>query len=187
MKEKWGGDISFGKLSYDSDSDDDTPAPSSATSKQDKASKATPSLKKPEPADLHNCYIIRATPTSTTTPSLIDIPSQITPLHLRSYGSEISEQRESKTRLGWKTVTEVGKFYDSLGSDSWYYYIYGSRDASKPINDVASLVCYGQIRGDVAVIRSGPAGGETPEVFTKEDLCRDVEFYKERSREKVFA
>lgn len=98
----------------------------------------------------------------------------------------MAEMQELKTRLGWKYAVETGKFYDSKGSDGWYYYIYGEPGAAKPVTEIAGLVCKGKVKGDVAVIRSGPDGSETPEEFTKKELSRDLVIYKTRDSQKVF-
>ena len=135
-----------------------------------------------------NGFLIRAAPASPTTKPFDDIPGQVSPFHFQSYGDETGEMRELKARLAWKTAHEAGKFYDSLGSNQWYYYVYGNSTRDKPVNEVASRVCHsGQVRGDVVVIRSGPAGLDTPEEFTKAELCRDLEFYKTRNAQGVFA
>lgn len=137
------------------------------------------------PQQKYNCFLIRAKPHSST-PPLQDIASQVEPFNLNSYGNEMGEMRELKTRLGWKSATEVGKFYDHKGTDSWYYYVYGDEGSSQPKNEAASLVCYKKIKGDIAVIRSGPAGTDTPEYFTQKELSEAVEFYKTHDRSKVF-
>lgn len=67
-----------------------------------------------------NCFLIHDNPQSTSIKPLFDIPAQISPLHLKNYGDEMAEMSELKSRLGWKGVDEVGKFYDSQGSDGWY-------------------------------------------------------------------
>ena len=133
----------------------------------------------------YNCFLIRAKPHSRT-PPLQDIASQVEPFNLNSFGNELGEMRELKTRLGWKNAQEVGKFYDHNGTDSWYYYVYGEEGSSQPKNEAASLVCYKKMKGDIAVIRSGPAGTDTPEYFTQRELSEAVEFYKTHDRSKVF-
>ena len=131
-----------------------------------------------------NCFLIRAEPRSAT--PLQNITSQVEPFNLSSYGDEMGEMRELKTRLGWKNAREVGKFYDHKGTDSWYYYVYGEEGSSRPKNEAASLVCYKKMKGDIAVIRSGPAGTDTPEYFTQKELSEAVEFYKTHDRSKIF-
>ena len=137
------------------------------------------------PQQKYNCFLIRAKPHSTTNP-LQDIAGQVEPFNLNNYGDEMGEMREMKTRLGWKNAREVGKFYDHEGTDSWYYYVYGEEGSSQPKNEAASLVCYRKMKGDIAVIRSGPAGTDTPEYFTQRELSAAVEFYKTHDRSKVF-
>ena len=144
---------------------------------------ATP--KADSPQQKYNCFLIRAKPHSST-PPLQDIASQVEPFNLNSFGNEMGEMRELKTRLGWKNAQEVGKFYDHKGTDSWYYYVYGEEGSSQPKNEAASLVCYKKMKGDIAVIRSGPAGTDTPEYFTQRELSEAVEFYKTHDRLKVF-
>ena len=45
-------------------------------------------------------------------------------------------------------------------------------------NELASLICYGTVHSDVAVIRSGPLGKAYSEVFTKREFAKTLEFYK---------
>ena len=139
----------------------------------------------------YNCFLIRAT--SSSTGSVFEnVSGQIEPLHLEKYGNEFAEIQELKERLGWKGAAEVGKFYDHKGTDSWYYYVYGESGLSKkdqgtkPENELANLVCYRPISGDIAVIRSGPGGDDIPETFTKEELSQAVEFYKTENRAEIF-
>ena len=137
-----------------------------------------------------NCFVIRATPTSAG--SVLDnIPNQIQPLPLKNYGNEMAEKEELKQILGWKSATEVGKFYDQTGIDSWYYYVYGEsgKNLNRPKNEAADLVCYQQLRpicGDVAVVRSGPDEATYPEVFKRSDISEAVEFHKTHDRQKIF-
>ena len=139
----------------------------------------------------YNCFLIHATP-STTDPVLESVSGQIEPLHLEKYGSEFAEIQELKARLGWKGAVEVGKFYDHKGTDSWYYYVYGESglskkdQATKPKNELANLLCYAPVFGDIAVIRSGPGGDDIPETFTKEELTEAVEFHKTNKRADIF-
>ena len=167
--------------------DNDKPEPHKDNDKSETQSgpshDATPRADSPQ--QKYNCFLIRAKPHSSI-PPLLDIPSQVEPFNLNNFGDEMGEMRELKTRLGWKNAREVGKFYDHKGTDSWYYYIYGEEGSSQPMNEAASLVCYKKIKGDIAVIRSGPAGTDTPEYFTQRELSGAVEFYKTHDRSKVF-
>ena len=103
----------------------------------------------------------------------------------------MGEIREIKEKLGWRQAIEEGKFYDHLGSDRWYYFIYGqlksASEAGAEKNEVASLACGKAIYGDVVVLRSGPLGGEYPEDFAVGSLCKTVEFYRTHSSRRVFA
>ena len=47
-------------------------------------------------------------------------------------------------------------------------------------------MCYQKIKGDIAVIRSGPEGSDTPEYFTQQELSSAVEYHKTHDRMKVF-
>jgi hypothetical protein len=110
---------------------------------------------------------------------------------LNDYGTEIREKAEIKRKLSWTAVDEVGKFYDQKGSDTWYYYVYGSRQSSgantSAKNEAASLCCGRTVYGDVAVIRSGPADSNNyPEKFTKAELIKDLEFYQTENTRVVF-
>ena len=167
--------------------DNDKPEPHKDNDKSETKSgpshDATPRADSPQ--QKYNCFLIRAKPHSST-PPLQDIPNQVEPFNLNSFGDEMGEMRELKTRLRWKNAREVGKFYDHKGTDSWYYYIYGEEGSSQPMNEAASLVCYKKMKGDIAVIRSGPAGTDTPEYFTQRELSEAVEFYKTHDRSKVF-
>jgi len=138
----------------------------------------------------HNCYLVRAASSTDFSP-LVD---QISPLHLQHYGNEMAEIQEIKSRCGWSSVSEVGKFYDHLGTDSWYYYVYGQRKGKaerKSFNAALSMACSTtrdkEIYGDVAVIRSGPSNDEpVPERFTSGALAKALDFYKDKDCEQVF-
>lgn len=88
---------------------------------------------------------------------------------------------------------EVGKFYDHLGSDKWYYYVYGEARAFNtksglPANEAAGLVCHKkQVYGDIGIVRSGPVGSKYAEEFSKMELAKAVEFYKTNNKDKVFS
>lgn len=75
----------------------------------------------------YNCYLVRTTPNSSAANSSSETPitSLIEPFHLQHYGNEFAEIKELKSRLGWSSVVEVGKFYDHKGTDTWYHYVYG--------------------------------------------------------------
>lgn len=87
----------------------------------------------------------------------------------------------------------MGKFYDHLGSDGWYYYVYGDARAFKggaglPPNEVARLVCHGKgVYGDVGIVRSGPVGSRYAEEFSATELAKAVEFYRTNDKDAVFA
>ncbi|KAL8981607.1 MAG: hypothetical protein Q9177_005517 [Variospora cf. flavescens] len=136
----------------------------------------------------YNCFLLHAD-AQTSRPPLDEISGQLEPFHLQNYGTETAEIAELKRRLGWSGASEVGKFYDHTGSDTWYYFVYGQRGGKregKARNEVANMVC-GETHGDVAIIRSGPAGFDTPENFTKSALVNALVFYKTHSRDTVFA
>ncbi|KAI4277499.1 MAG: hypothetical protein LQ337_001717 [Flavoplaca oasis] len=137
-------------------------------------------------ASKHNCYLVRASP-NTSTPTTTSVSDQIEPLHLEHYGNEAAEVKELRTRLQWSSVHEAAKFYDHAGTDSWYYYVYGHSDGG-PKNEAVSRASHTgkDIHGDVAIIRSGPAGYDTPETFTKTELANALEFYGTRSGRKIF-
>src|SRR5436305_8381639 len=79
-------------------------------------------------AQKSNCYLIRATSSSSnSTTDPLDFAAYIDSFPLNDYGTEVGERAELKRRLGWAATDEVGKFYDQKGSDTWYYYVYGSR------------------------------------------------------------
>jgi hypothetical protein len=110
---------------------------------------------------------------------------------LNDYGSEMREIAELKTRLGWKVVDNVGKFYDQKGSDTWYYYVYGPRPSTlanaSAKNNIASICCGWTAYGDVAVIRSAPLDMMNyPKQFTKAVLTKDLEFYRTEDTHVVF-
>ena len=140
-----------------------------------------------------NCYILRAAPQTANAPVLDHIAGQIVPFRLDNLGSESAEKRQLERHLGWKASIEVGKFYDHVGSDGWYYYVYGDARAFRkksglPVNDAAGLVCHGkQIYGDVGVVRSGPLGSVYAEEFSKAELAEAVEFYRTNDKDHVFA
>ncbi|KAI4093873.1 MAG: hypothetical protein LQ344_002612 [Seirophora lacunosa] len=136
----------------------------------------------------HNCFLLHAD-AQTSRPPLDHIAGQLEPFHLQQYGTETAEIGELKRRLGWSGASEVGKFYDHAGSDTWYYFVYGQHGGKakgKAKNEVANMVC-GETHGDVAIIRSGPAGFDTPETFTKSALVNALKFYKTLSRDAVFS
>jgi len=106
----------------------------------------------------------------------------------------MAEIQEVKSRCGWSSVSEVGKFYDHVGTDSWYYYVYGQRKGKtegKSFNAALSMACGTtrgkEIYGDVAVIRSGPSDDEpVPERFTSVALAKALDYYKDKDCEQVF-
>jgi hypothetical protein len=110
---------------------------------------------------------------------------------LNDYGTETGERAELQRRLGWTVVNEVGKFYDHKGSDTWYYYVYGphrpSSTNTSPMNEAASLSCGQIVYGDVAVVRSGPVDSTVPEMFTKKELVKTLEFYRTEDTRYVFS
>lgn len=140
----------------------------------------------------HNCYLICAAPSTDSSSS--SLSDHIEPLHLRKYGNELAEINEIKSRCGWSSVSEVGKFYDHLGTDGWYYYVYGQRKGKaegKRYNAAVSRACGStrskEIYGDVAVIRSGPSDDENvPENFTSAALAKALAFYEGKDPEQVF-
>ncbi|KAI4146887.1 MAG: hypothetical protein L6R39_003303 [Caloplaca ligustica] len=137
-----------------------------------------------------NCFLLRADASPSSAAPLNNIADQLEPFHLQNYGTETAEVNELKRRLGWTGAIEVGKFYDHIGSDDWYYFVYGQgkgKREGKAKNEVAGLVCNAPQFGDVAIIRSGPAGTDTPEEFTKTSLARALDFYKTHSASQVFA
>lgn len=85
----------------------------------------------------------------------------------------------------------MGKFYDHLGTDSWYYYVYGQiqrKPEGKSRNSIVSKSCGGEIYGDVAVIRSGPAEqGSVPEEFNYFMLLKALRYYETKSSYEVSA
>ncbi|KAL8840189.1 MAG: hypothetical protein Q9176_004037 [Flavoplaca citrina] len=118
-----------------------------------------------------------------TAPILEESPAR----NAKHYGNEAAEVKELRTRLQWSSVHEAAKFYDRTGTDSWYYYVYGHSDGG-PKNEAVSRASHtgNDIHGDVAIIRSGPAGYDTPETFTKTELANALEFYETRSGRKIF-
>ncbi|KAI4119311.1 MAG: hypothetical protein LQ338_007295 [Usnochroma carphineum] len=137
----------------------------------------------------YNCFLVHAD-AQASGPPVDNTADQLEPFHLQAYGTEYAEISELKRRLGWTSASEVGKFYDHQGSDTWYYFVYGqtrAQEEGKPGNEIADLVCGGPQFGDVAVIRSGPAGTDTPETFTKSALAKTLEFYKTHSSSAVFS
>ncbi|KAL9002351.1 MAG: hypothetical protein Q9188_004705 [Gyalolechia gomerana] len=119
-----------------------------------------------------------------------NIANYVEPFHLQGYGTESAEINEFKQRLGWTSAYEMGKFYDHLGTDSWYYFVYGQtkgKDQGKPQNTVAARLCPTTPYGDVAIIRSGPANTYTPETFTKATLVKTLAYYKTQSSSQVFS
>lgn len=154
------------------------------------ACKATSQANAPPKA---NCYILRAAPQTPDAPVLDTIASQIEPFNLSNLGNESAEKRQLEQHLGWRGSTEVGKFYDHLGSDKWYYYVYGDARAFKtnsglPANEVAGLVCHKkQVYEDIGIVRSGPVGSKYAEDFSKMELAKAVEFYKTNDKNKIFS
>lgn len=149
-----------------------------------------PTHKKTCPAlQKYNCFLLHADPQTSASP-LNNVNDQVEAFHLHDYGTEIGEMKELKRRLGWTSATEVGKFYDHAGADTWYYFVYGQlrgKKEGKTQNEVASRACGRAQYGDVAIIRSGPAGFDTPETFTKSALVKALEFYKTHDSSTVFA
>ncbi|KAL8657515.1 MAG: hypothetical protein Q9226_001829 [Calogaya cf. arnoldii] len=137
----------------------------------------------------YNCFLLHADSQTSATP-LNTINEQPEPFHLQDYGTELGEMKELKRRLGWTSATEIGKFYDHAGTNTWYYFVYGQlkgKREGKARNEVASRACGRPQYGDVAIIKSGPAGFDTPETFTKSILVKALEFYKTHTSSTVFA
>ena len=136
----------------------------------------------------NNCYLIRASTDSAS--AFCHIHDHVEAFSLREFGNEFSEIKELKDRLGWKSGGEIGKFYDHLGTDQWYYYVYGQASAKaegKPANELASKACSRKIWGDVAVIRSGPVGNAAPEMFTSGSLCKTLKWLEDRDCSVIFS
>ncbi|MCJ1307695.1 hypothetical protein MMC25_001343 [Agyrium rufum] len=95
---------------------------------------------------------------------------------------------ELRSKLGWKSPIEVGKFYDHSWSSNWYYFVYGdsktSKAGGKPMNEISKLVCHSPVYGDLVVVRSGPMGSDYPEQFKRGDLAKAVEFYTDGKNDK---
>lgn len=137
-------------------------------------------------AQTHKCYLIRAPPNGV----IGNVSTLIEPFDLRRYGDERGECKELEERLGWTKPMESGKFYDHVGSDEWYYWVYADYDAKasgKPLNALWKRLCYQQCYGDLVVLRSGPAGAIYPEQFTRSALAKTVEFYETENRNHVFS
>jgi hypothetical protein len=137
-----------------------------------------------------NCFIIHAEPQSADHP-LDNIKAQLEPLPLDNIGNEAAEKRQVAARLQYtRGTTEVGKFYDHNGSDQWYYYVYGATDSCTnqrlPLNEVASLITYNPVYGDIAVVKSGPATANYNVNIKLTDLAAAVEFHKTHDRTEIF-
>ncbi|CAM6104525.1 unnamed protein product [Calypogeia fissa] len=136
-------------------------------------------------AQTHNCYLVHAPPNGVVG----DVSTYIEPFHLPAFGNESKERQELTDRLGWELPMEAGKFYDHRGSDDWYYWVYaddGAKAAGKPLNVFSKRLCYKDAYGDLAVLRSGPEGSSTPELFTRAALSHTIEFYETESRTEIF-
>jgi hypothetical protein len=138
-----------------------------------------------------NCFIIRAKPHSAEQSPLDNIKAQLEPLPLNNIGNEAAEKRQVATHLQYaRGTTEVGKFYDHKGSNQWYYYVYGATDAFTnnllPRNEVASLITFKPVYGDIAVVKSGPANANYNVNIKLSDLAAAVEFHKTHNRAQVF-
>jgi hypothetical protein len=164
--------------------------PSSSTTTTPSASNTATGTTGPSApsTEKHNCYILRAGPKDAI---LSNVSAYIEPLDLKSLGNESLEKAQLTSTLSWTRATEVGKFYDHLGSDSWYYYVYGNsgappKNVPKNPNPFSKLVCYGDVYGDLAVVRSGPMGAVYEELFGKEELVGALEWYKGRDHKTVF-
>lgn len=129
----------------------------------------------------YNCFLIKTSPISTAGPDQpLRDADYIVPFHLRDYGVWGKEMKELSTRLGWPE-TNAGKFYPPEGDD-WYYYAYccqWSRSGNLPENKLASRLVGRTVRGDVAIVRSGPEDSSSyPEEFSRSELLKVAEFYR---------
>jgi hypothetical protein len=137
-----------------------------------------------------NCFIIRAAPRSDA--PLDNIAAQLEPFHLTSYKNENAEREQLVRKLGWTATSfpAVAKFYDQHGADHWFYFVYGAEDAetntSLPRNEVASLISYNPLYGDVAVVRNSPDGSEYNPTITSAQLASSIAFYKTNDLRTVF-
>ena len=138
-------------------------------------------------AQKHNCFIIRAA----SPPGSTSLADRIEGFCLQSYGTEWGEIEELKRKLDWPAVKEAGKFYPHQESvDDWYFYMYASTASGLPVNDIATRCSHNHrvIRGDVAVVRSGPADYVNYEaLFSKTELVKTINYYRTADPEHVFA
>ncbi|KAJ5363720.1 uncharacterized protein N7496_009433 [Penicillium cataractarum] len=137
-------------------------------------------------AQKHNCFIIRTTaPNGSTNPA-----DRIEPFPLSAYGNWIVEMKELQQRLGWPHADEAGKFYSHQAKDNhWYYYMYASSAPGLPVNDIATRCRHHarEVRGDVAVVRSGPEGfASYEETFCRMELLKTVNYYNTANSSEVF-
>lgn len=154
--------------------------------------KTTSSKMAPESSSVkENSFIIRAKPKDPSKSVHENIKDQLEPLHLTHIGSENAEKHQLQRDLNWPEAIEVGKFYDHEGTDDWYYFVYGSTKAynkgSAQKNELASLVCYQAVYGDVVVVRSGPIESTYSEMIDKTKLEKTIEFHKTHNRSEIFA
>lgn len=138
-------------------------------------------------AQKYNCFIVRASVPSSGT-GTPDVAAHVEPFNLNDFGDEVGEIKELQRRLGWENVGEVAKFYDHQGSDTWYYYTYGSLAENKnlPKNELISRADTHDVFGDVAVVRSGPVGYEYSTKYTKSQLVKTLQFYEHNDPALVF-
>lgn len=74
----------------------------------------------------------------------------------------------------------MGTFYDHLGTETWWYFVYGQltgEEDGKPKNEIASRACGKDIWGDVAVVRHF-AVANPAEMFTGRILCETLEWLR---------
>ncbi|KAL1846723.1 Methionine aminopeptidase 1 [Paecilomyces lecythidis] len=139
----------------------------------------------------YNCFLIKTSPVSTAGPDQpLRDADYIVPFHLRDYGVWGKEMKELSTRLGWPETNDAGKFYPPEGDD-WYYYAYccqWSRSGNLPENELASRMVGRKVRGDVAIVRSGPEdSNDYPERFSRTELLKVAEFYQWAVPRDIFA
>ncbi|RDW76629.1 zinc finger MYND domain-containing protein [Aspergillus mulundensis] len=133
-----------------------------------------------------NCWVIRPNPILPDADPADDA-SYIEPLPLTSYGDWGAEMLELESKLTNFSPDEAGKFYSHQdGVDTWYYYAYGGTGPG-PENKLASRLIGRKQKGDVAIVRSGPAdSNDYPHKFGKADLVATAKFYRTNSPAQVF-
>ena len=131
-----------------------------------------------------NCFLIRVNAPN----GGVNDNDHIEKFPLSQYGDWKDEMTELQRRLGWKEVSEGGKFYTyNEDINQWYFFVYHSDNTDLPQNEIVSRCTGKMVYGDAAIIRSSPVGfNDYQETFSRGELLKTLAFYRDNNPRFVF-